>query len=36
LPEFAAFVLVDDTGGLAALEAYYRRHVDILCSTAAV
>ena len=29
LPEFAAFVLVDDTRGLAALEAYYRRHVDI-------
>jgi len=29
LPEFAAFVLVDDARGLAALEAYYRRHVDI-------
>jgi S-methylmethionine-dependent homocysteine/selenocysteine methylase len=29
LPEFAAFVLVDDTRGLTALEAYYRRHADI-------
>src|SRR5215475_13196710 len=29
LPEFAAFVLVEDTRGVAALEAYYRRHVDI-------
>src|SRR5215813_5161187 len=29
LPEFAAFVLVDDTRGTAALEAYFRRHVDI-------
>jgi homocysteine S-methyltransferase len=29
LPEFASFVLVDDTRGTAALEAYFRRHVDI-------
>jgi Homocysteine S-methyltransferase len=29
LPEFAAFVLVDDARGIAALEAYFRRHVDI-------
>jgi homocysteine S-methyltransferase len=29
LPEFAAFVLVDDARGTAALDAYYRRHVDI-------
>ncbi|HXT91645.1 MAG TPA: homocysteine S-methyltransferase family protein [Trebonia sp.] len=29
LPEFAAFVLVDDTRGTTALEAYFRRHVDI-------
>jgi len=29
LPEFAAFVLVDDARGTAALEAYFRRHVDI-------
>jgi homocysteine S-methyltransferase len=29
LPEFAAFVLVDDTRGTAALEAYFRRHMDI-------
>jgi homocysteine S-methyltransferase len=29
LPEFAAFVLVDDARGTAALEAYYRRHADI-------
>jgi homocysteine S-methyltransferase len=29
LPEFAAFVLVDDVRGAAALEAYFRRHVDI-------
>jgi homocysteine S-methyltransferase len=29
LPEFASFVLVDDAGGTAALEAYFRRHVDI-------
>ena len=29
LPEFASFVLVDDARGVAALEAYFRRHVDI-------
>ncbi len=29
LPEFASFVLVDDAQGTAALEAYFRRHVDI-------
>jgi homocysteine S-methyltransferase len=29
LPEFASFVLVDDAHGVAALEAYFRRHVDI-------
>ena len=29
LPEFAAFVLVDDTRGTAALDAYFRRHADI-------
>jgi homocysteine S-methyltransferase len=29
LPEFASFVLVDDVQGTAALEAYFRRHVDI-------
>jgi homocysteine S-methyltransferase len=29
LPEFAAFVLVDDARGAAALEKYFRRHVDI-------
>jgi hypothetical protein len=29
LPEFAAFVLVDDDRGTAALEAHYRRHADI-------
>ena len=29
LPEFAAFVLIDDTRGTAALEAYFRRHADI-------
>ena len=29
LPEFAAFVLVDDERGTAALDAYFRRHVDI-------
>jgi len=29
LPEFAAFVLIDDARGKAALEAYFRRHVDI-------
>jgi len=29
LPEFAAFVLVDDGRGTAALDAYFRRHVDI-------
>jgi homocysteine S-methyltransferase len=29
LPEFASFVLVDDTRGTAALEAYFRRHADI-------
>jgi S-methylmethionine-dependent homocysteine/selenocysteine methylase len=29
LPEFAAFVLVDDARGTAALEKYFRRHVDI-------
>ena len=29
LPEFAAFVLVDDPRGAAALAGYFRRHVDI-------
>jgi len=29
LPEFASFVLVDDAQGTEALEAYFRRHVDI-------
>jgi homocysteine S-methyltransferase len=29
LPEFAAFVLLDDERGGAALEAFFRRHVDI-------
>ena len=29
LPEFAAFVLLDDARGVAALEAYFRRHADI-------
>jgi S-methylmethionine-dependent homocysteine/selenocysteine methylase len=29
LPEFAAFVLLDDPSGTAALAAYFRRHVDI-------
>jgi S-methylmethionine-dependent homocysteine/selenocysteine methylase len=29
LPEFAAFVLLDDARGAAALEAYFRRHADI-------
>jgi homocysteine S-methyltransferase len=29
LPEFAAFVLLDDAGGTAALDSYYRRHLDI-------
>jgi hypothetical protein len=29
LPEFASFVLVDDPHGTAALDAYFRRHVDI-------
>ena len=29
LPEFAAFVLVDDARGAAALDAYFRRHADI-------
>jgi homocysteine S-methyltransferase len=29
LPEFAAFVLVDDARGRAALERYYREHLDI-------
>jgi homocysteine S-methyltransferase len=29
LPELAAFVLVDDARGTAALEKYFRRHVDI-------
>lgn len=29
LPEFAAFVLLDDDRGTAALTAYFRRHVDI-------
>jgi len=29
LPEFAAFVLIDDDRGTAALDAYFRRHVDI-------
>jgi hypothetical protein len=29
LPEFAAFVLLDDARGAAALEAYFCRHADI-------
>ena len=29
LPEFASFILVDDARGTAALEAYFRRHVDV-------
>jgi homocysteine S-methyltransferase len=29
LPEFAAFVLIDDARGTATLDAYFRRHVDI-------
>jgi len=29
LPEFAAYVLLDDARGAAALEAYFRRHADI-------
>jgi homocysteine S-methyltransferase len=29
LPEFASFVLVDDARGTAALDMYFRRHVDI-------
>jgi S-methylmethionine-dependent homocysteine/selenocysteine methylase len=29
LPEFASFVLVDDARGTGALDAYFRRHVDI-------
>lgn len=29
LPEFAAFVLLDDPAGAAALTGYFRRHVDI-------
>jgi len=29
LPEFASFVLVDDARGTAALDTYFRRHVDI-------
>jgi len=29
LPEFASFVLVDDARGTEALEAYFRRHVEI-------
>jgi homocysteine S-methyltransferase len=29
LPEFAAFVLVDETRGMAALDTYFRRHADI-------
>jgi S-methylmethionine-dependent homocysteine/selenocysteine methylase len=29
LPKFAAFVLLDDASGRAALEAYFRRHADI-------
>jgi homocysteine S-methyltransferase len=29
LPEFASFVLLDDETGVAALEAYFRDHVDI-------
>lgn len=29
LPEFAAFVLLDDPRGRSALEAYFRRHADI-------
>jgi S-methylmethionine-dependent homocysteine/selenocysteine methylase len=29
LPEFASFVLLDDAHGVAALEAYFRRHVNI-------
>jgi homocysteine S-methyltransferase len=29
LPEFASFVLMDDARGTGALDAYFRRHVDI-------
>ena len=29
LPDFAAFVLVADARGVAALEAYFRRHADV-------
>src|SRR5258706_14445093 len=29
LPEFAAFVLLDDEAGTAALDAYFRGHADI-------
>src|SRR3974390_1335950 len=29
LPEFASFVLVDDARGTAALDTYFRRHVNI-------
>lgn len=29
LPEFAAFVLIDDARGRTALETYFRRHADI-------
>jgi S-methylmethionine-dependent homocysteine/selenocysteine methylase len=29
LPEFAAFVLMDDARGRSALDAYFRRHADI-------
>jgi homocysteine S-methyltransferase len=29
LPEFASFVLLDDQKGVAALESYYRKHLDI-------
>jgi homocysteine S-methyltransferase len=29
LPESAAFVLVDDASGVAAMDRYFRRHVDI-------
>jgi hypothetical protein len=36
LPEFAAFVLVDDARGTAALDAYFRRMWTSRCSTAAV
>ena len=29
LPDFAAFVLLDDARGTAALDVYFRRHVEI-------